>query len=264
LTALARFVATMLGRGAVRRRSARPAIHARYDAAQTYPGNRDHWGGADGLSPLAANTPAVRRKLRERARYERDNDPHLNGLTKTLAYDLVGTGPRLQLTLGEENFAAAQVVERAFAAWSRATNFADKLRLMQEARPTDGEGVRSCSLRTPESATRSSSTSSAARVRTDRHADFNAGFAVPIEQGYWDGIEFDPAGSPDRLPRPPAAPRRLVVAHRPDRRVSTCVPARNMVHWFRPTRAGQTRGVCELAAEPADRERRPGGTRRPS
>ncbi|MCS6896464.1 MAG: hypothetical protein NZM29_00695, partial [Nitrospira sp.] len=44
-------------------------IRARYDAAATSPDNRRHWANADGLSPNAANSPDVRRMLRNRARY---------------------------------------------------------------------------------------------------------------------------------------------------------------------------------------------------
>ena len=45
-------------------------VHARYDAALTNPDNHRHWALADGLSADAAASPAVRRTLRNRSRYE--------------------------------------------------------------------------------------------------------------------------------------------------------------------------------------------------
>ena len=45
-------------------------VRGRYDAAVTNNDNRRHWSSADGLSANAANSPAVRRTLRNRSRYE--------------------------------------------------------------------------------------------------------------------------------------------------------------------------------------------------
>jgi len=49
-------------------------VRARYDAAVTTNENRRHWRGADGLSANAANSPDIRRILRNRARYEIANN----------------------------------------------------------------------------------------------------------------------------------------------------------------------------------------------
>ena len=72
-------------------------LRARYDAAQTSPENARHWAMADALSADAAGTADVRRRLRERARYEVANNSYAKGIVLTLANDCVGTGPRLQL-----------------------------------------------------------------------------------------------------------------------------------------------------------------------
>ena len=55
---------------------------------------------ADGLSADAANSPEVRRTLRNRARYEVANNSYARGIVLTLANDLIGTGPRLQMLEG--------------------------------------------------------------------------------------------------------------------------------------------------------------------
>ena len=76
------------------RRSVR-MVRARYDAATTSDDNRRHWAAADGMSARAANSPEVRRILRNRARYEVANNSYARGIVLTLANDVVGTGPRL-------------------------------------------------------------------------------------------------------------------------------------------------------------------------
>jgi hypothetical protein len=72
-------------------------LRARYDAAATTDDNRRHWANADGLSANAANSAEVRRILRNRARYEVANNSYARGIVLTLANDVIGTGPRLQL-----------------------------------------------------------------------------------------------------------------------------------------------------------------------
>lgn len=114
-------------------------LRARYDAAQTTDENRKHWNQVDSLDANSANSPAVRRTLRNRARYERDNNGYVNGLIETLATDLVGTGPRLQLkskTLGKD---VTLLIEAEFRAWAKSIGLASKLRTMHETRVCDGE-----------------------------------------------------------------------------------------------------------------------------
>ena len=55
------------------RRAAR-FLRGKYDSALTSDNNRRHWANADGLSANAANSPEVRRILRNRARYEVANN----------------------------------------------------------------------------------------------------------------------------------------------------------------------------------------------
>ncbi len=92
-------------------------VRARYDDAVTSDDNRRHWANADGLSANAANSSTVRRTLRNRARYETANNSYARGIVLTLANDVVGTGPRLQLTTSDA--AANSRIERAFMTWAR-------------------------------------------------------------------------------------------------------------------------------------------------
>src|SRR5581483_6252940 len=87
-------------------------LRARYDAALTSDNNRRHWGHADGLSANAANSIAVRRILRNRARYEVANNSYARGIVLTLANDVIGTGPRLQMLV--EDAEANRRIEQEF------------------------------------------------------------------------------------------------------------------------------------------------------
>ncbi len=59
-------------------------LRAKYDAANTTLDNLKHWSRADGLSAAAANSPDVRRTLRNRSRYEVANNSYARGITLTL------------------------------------------------------------------------------------------------------------------------------------------------------------------------------------
>ena len=66
---------------------ARPAgriLRARFDAAQTTADNARHWANADSLSADAAASVDVRRKLRERSRYEIANNSYARALSSQL------------------------------------------------------------------------------------------------------------------------------------------------------------------------------------
>jgi hypothetical protein len=76
------------------------------------------------LSANAANNPEVRRVLRNRARYEVANNSYAKGIVLTLANDVIGTGPRLQMLTA--NAEANRQIERAFEQWAKAVSLADK------------------------------------------------------------------------------------------------------------------------------------------
>ena len=83
------------------RPSAVPVARARYEAAQSGDDYK-HWSVADAFSADAQLSATVRRTMRNRARYERNNNSYLAGISATLASDLIGTGPRLQLDVQDE------------------------------------------------------------------------------------------------------------------------------------------------------------------
>ena len=89
-------------------------VRARYEAASDGDDYK-HWQNSDAFAADAALSPYIRRTIRNRARYERANNSYLAGISATLAYDLIGTGPRLQLDMGDDQ--AARDTERLFYDW---------------------------------------------------------------------------------------------------------------------------------------------------
>ena len=216
-----------------------PVVRGRYEASQQGDDYR-HWQQADAFSADAALSPSVRRTIRNRARYERNNNSYLAGISATLASDLIGTGPRLQLDVGDD---VARDVERLFYDWGTEVDLPHKLRTMREAIVTDGEAfaLMISNPRLP-------------GVQLDVRLIEAEMVATPTElmsqtitpEGNTvDGIEFDSVGN--------------VVAYQvlnfhpgSNYRVNNLqfqrVPAAAMVHWFRRQRPGQNRGVAEVAA----------------
>jgi len=121
------------------RRRIIPMRHAKssFDSAKTTHENRRHWSAADGLSADAAASAAVRRTLRNRARYEVANNSYARGIVLTLANDTIGTGPRLQMLTDDDD--TNRAIEREFACWSMAVGLPETLRTMRMARAQDGE-----------------------------------------------------------------------------------------------------------------------------
>lgn len=209
-------------------------VRARFDAADTTDDNRKHWAMADGLSADLAASPGVRRILRNRARYEVANNTYARGIVTTLAHDLVGIGPRLQMTgLNRDD---ARFVESEFVAWASATNLGEKLRTMRMARAQDGEGF-------------------AVQVH-------NAGLRVPVKLDLWlfeaeqcassaaalpdpravDGIQYDQWGNPQVYDILRSHPGGLAYVSADPLQI----PARDVLHFFIPERPGQRRGIPEI------------------
>lgn len=211
-------------------------LRGRYDAAVTNHDNQRHWANADGLSANTANNVDVRRILRNRARYEVANNSYARGIVLTLANDVIGTGPRLQMLTPDA--AANRIVEREFARWSQSVGLAERLRTMRAARAEDGEAF----------AVLTSNEQLAAPIKLDLvlvEADqvttpdlfFDVANAV-------DGIVFDALGNPVEyhvLKHHPGD-LQIVKGHFDYDRI----PANSVIHLFRCDRPGQARGVPDI------------------
>lgn len=213
------------------------SVRARYDAAQTTDENRRHWAAADGLSPISANSPEVRRLLRNRARYEVANNSYARGIVRTLANDVIGTGPRLQMLTA--NPEANRRIEQAFLAWSKAIGLAAKLRTARMARCVDGEAV---ALLTTNPKLPTPVQLDLRLVEADQLA--TPDLFAPTTNAV-DGIVFDTHGNPTEY---------HLLRHHPGETVSMVgwsleydrYPASAVRHWFLSERPGQVRGVPEI------------------
>jgi lambda family phage portal protein len=228
------------GRGSRGGGSGRRAVLAKFDSAQTSADNRKHWANADGLSPNAAINPEVRRVLRNRARYEVANNSYAKGIVLTLANDTIGTGPRLQM-LNDDADANARI-EDAFDQWSRAVDLPGKLRTMRMARAETGEAF----------ALLVNNPSVASQVSLDVKLIEADQVCSPVmrrgRSDESDGILIDQWGNPSayrvlkRHPGDSGALRSSI----DDLLAYDTLPAASVVHYFRPDRPGQLRGIPDI------------------
>ena len=209
---------------------------ARYDAAQTVTNNERHWQNADPLSADAANSLDVRTKLRNRSRYEIANNSYCKSMIDTVASDVIGTGPRLQLRTGDRD--ADKAIEREFMRWAMAIRLPMKLRTMKKAKSGDGEtfGIFTRNRRqfvTPVQLDLSV-------IECDRVTD-----PTPtLDPAVVDGIRFDRDGNPESY---------AVMSEHPGNTGFTgmlgteheWIDANRVIHVFRQDRAEQHRGVPE-------------------
>jgi lambda family phage portal protein len=210
-------------------------LRARYDAAVSNDDNRRHWANADGLSANAANSAEVRRILRNRSRYEVANNSYARGIVLTLANDVIGTGPRLQMLT--DDVEANRSIEKEFASWAKAVGLAEKLRTMRLARAQDGEAfaILTSNPKLPTPVQLDLRLVEADQVCTSDPSARN--------ENAIDGIVFDAAGNPVEYhvlrEHPGETARRFILEY--DR-----LPASSVIHWFRADRPGQARGIPDI------------------
>lgn len=212
-------------------------ISARYDAAQTTSDNTRHWAMADGMSANAANNPAVRRTLRNRARYEMANNTYCKGMVQTVANNTVGKGPRLQLRTGDK--ALDKKLMKAFAKWAKQVKFAQKLRTMVRGRVGDGESF----------ANLTTNMNLKSKVKLDfkpfePEICTTESRVLPIGKTQVDGIDFDRFDDPEFYWELPYHPGDTVFTGLNAQPVKYL--AKNVIHLYKEERAGQKRGVPEI------------------
>lgn len=214
-----------------------PSRRSKYDAAQDTVENEKHWSNADDLSANAANSPAVRSKLRKRSRYECSNNTNYSGLNRGLAQDLVGTGPRLQLRIPGIDRKILGRIQRSFALWVRKSGFADTLRILHETRIRDGEAfaILSTNPKIDHEVKLNVRLYEADQVTTP---DLN-----PSDKRAVDGMRLDEFGNATEYHFLKNHPGDLVWGSAWD---YDRIPASAVIHWFRPDRPGQHRGIPEL------------------
>lgn len=216
------------------------AVTATYDAAQSGSDNANHWAWADSLNANTSNSPDVRKTLRERARYECDNNGYAGGLIDKLGNDLIGTCPRIQVNIPGEFREASRRIEKAFTRWAKAVDLGRKLRLLDNAAVRDGEGF-AILINNP------------ALPTGQPQLDLKLYECDQVETPFRDytdplgfsGGRLDKFGNVVEWHFLKAHPGSEVWANYLD---FEAIPAANVLHWFKPRRAGQIRGIPEITS----------------
>jgi len=176
----------------------------------------------------------VRQIARSRSRYEcLEANSFLKGAIHTVAQDLVGRGPRLQIQLPDE--AANKQVEKLWVKWSKATKLAKQLRTLVISRIVDGEGFglfvtsETISPKLP-----------SLLFRTFEADRCMSPYGTPTDGDLQiDGLRIDDQGEPvSYFIYDEVSPLKRGVPREIDR-AEVC-------HLFRTDRAGQHRGIPEL------------------
>lgn len=211
-------------------------IRGTYDASKSSDENANLWASVDSLSAAAANSPAVRQIIRNRARYEVANNSYASGMVKTLANDVIG--PRVQIQLGDN--ALQQKVESDFTSWAKEIKLFSKLRTARRAKCIDGEAfammVTNRRLKN--------------KVKLDIkliECDMIEGFFVTKENEV-DGVKLDENGNPIAY--------RVLDYHPGDYRIISSmgktsgkwIDAKYILHYFSCDRPGQIRGISEMVS----------------
>lgn len=210
-------------------------LKARFDAAQTTKDNAKHWAQAEFLSADAEADSSVRKILRTRARYEVQNNSYARGIVSTVANDTIGTGPRLQMLLENEDLNRA--VEHDFQVWAKKIGLAAKLRTIRMARCQDGEAF---AILAQNPNLKSDVRLDLQLIEADRVTDTE----LQNDANSVDGITFDAFGNP--------ASYKVLKAH-PGGASSFSmetieIKAENMIHYFRTDRPEQHRGIPEITS----------------
>lgn len=219
----------------------REDVRGKYEAAQTRDMDYRHWMMVDELSAAAANSPEVRKTLRERSRYEFDNNGYYSGLIESIAQDTIGSGPRPQVSVigamdDSESDDVARLIEAGWNRWASddVVDYADKLRIGDESELRDGE---SFDLFINNPAVSDQVKLDILVIETDQVATPGVG---GIKAGDVDGIEFDNKRNPIAYhvlsDHPGNSDYRLTFT-------AERIPSDLMCHWFRPKRPGAARGV---------------------
>jgi capsid protein len=215
-------------------------INARYDAAQKNREDRNHWAYADNLSPVQANSKAVRDEIKKKSRYELDNNGSGAGIVKSYTNDVVGTVPSINVITGNEN--TDELIQKRFKKYSNNIHLGRKLRLARRERLISGESfIMQFNNRGSKNPVKLDIQVIDSDLITDPEYD-------PLKTSEYqnvDGIFYDKYRNPVKY--------RMLKVH-PNAGVYTPtqeyvdISAEFMFHWYDELRAGQVRGVPELTA----------------
>lgn len=214
-----------------------------YEASEPGGVNEFHWGAAGSISARQANAPSVRETLRNRARYETANSSLARGVVSTYASDLIGDGPRLQVSSTKNKHISrqdAQDLERIWCDWADAVDLWGTVLLGVECKVTDGEIFKA--LVTNENIKHPVKLD-VKLIEAERVAN---PYSADIDINEVDGIKFDASGNPVKYRVLKHHPDDRSIAQLSDENDHDWIDAESIIHYFTPRRAGQVRGVPDL------------------
>lgn len=219
-------------------RGAQNQILARYDAAQNTQENSRRWVGVDLLSARAANSFNVRRQLRIRSRYCRDNNSYAAGIVRNKVADLIGTGPTPKVDCGMGDLANKQI-EAAWSSWWKAVDGLRKLQVLATAKVVDGESffVLGTNQRVEHSVKLYPHDIEADQVTTPQ--------PLNLDMSFTDGLVLDTFGNPVSYTVLKTHPGDFLFPNL-NPIDSRTIRADQVIQWFRKDRPGQCRGIPEL------------------
>lgn len=220
----------------------RRQINARYDSANTFPGNINHWGKADSFSPDRAASPQVRSTLRRRSRFEIiENNSWLRGTVITVCDDFAGNGVRLNVVDERLSDEQALQIEKRWQEWCVAVKMRELLWRSCMGKIVDGETF---ALLTINPKMRHANPLD---VKIFEPECITSPVSAINEKNVYDGIRIDRYGNPDAYyllyEHPGGSPFMITPRDNEGRWVS----ANKILHWQRKDR-GWLRAVPELAS----------------
>ena len=215
----------------------RPPVRATYDAAAEPTDLQNYWANADLYDADSANSQPVRQKLVSRSRYEIANNGYADGIARTYADDVVGTGPNLRINTGSAEF--NRVVESTWREWSRSIQLSRKLWCLAHAKHVDGEafGVLVNNPNVAHEITLDVQLHETDQIRTPQLP-----WRPEQPDVYIDGIKLDRYGNPewyDLLPYHPGSNSQLF------NQTPIRVDPSQVLHWYKLRRPNQHRAVPE-------------------
>ena len=205
----------------------------------------DRWDEATRMNSTLIDDRESRQSLRDMARYEERNNPHLKGILNKLVCETLGTGPRLSIEPikpTERNMRAAERLEETWSEWCEEVDFFGCLKLSMRERIVGGE---SFMVVYPD-------TQVSIPIKPVVHEGDQ--FQTPYWDMYWtrnqnndgrvDGIVYDAAGriiGYDRLNYHPYGNKYRY------QESATTISPEFVFHWYQQTRASMHRGVSEVA-----------------
>lgn len=212
-------------------------MSASYDATADGAALVNYYANSDGLSPNAANSASVRKKLRQRSRYEIiENNPYLKGTVLMVANDFVGSGPKLRIVDSRIPKDVRRTIERDWRIWSQRTKYRQKLWQSRIAKISDGEGIRvsytNWNLPTPVKL-------DSFVIEAEQMSSLGV-FNTPDWENEVDGVKLDRYGNPTSYYILDQHPGAMFTSNK-----GRWVSPRFVRHWFRKDRPWH-RGIPEM------------------